>query len=79
MKLNLDQMRYESTHALALRWVGAKCWLNGMPAVIVGRLFRVALVCAIDPTEGELACPWHHINQMMLLCKGNFFGKSGVN
>jgi hypothetical protein len=72
-------LRLDSFMGLAAKWTGAPCTLNSQPARIMGRLYHVALVCAIDKSAGELECSWHEVNQMMLLAKGNFFGKAGVN
>lgn len=55
---------------LADRWTGARCTLNGKPAVIRGRLLPFASVAYLN-TPVSVEYTWETVNRVMLR-GGNF-------
>jgi len=56
---------------LADKWAGEKCFLNGKPAKILGRLNRVATI-AILPDGPSEQFSWQQVERTMRKHFGNF-------
>lgn len=54
---------------IADKWVGERCYLNGAPAKIVGRLNRVGTVAPLDASLPDESWSWPAINRIMLTSK----------
>ena len=64
------------TRAIADKWTGQRCYLNGAPARIVGRLNDFGIVAPDNPSVPSLEYSWHTINRVME--KGGFFEDDSI-
>ncbi len=60
------------TKAIADRWAGEKCHLNGAPSKITGRLNKFATIAPLNIAIASVEFNWHTVNRVMLE-KGGFF------
>lgn len=60
------------TRAIADRWAGEPCYLDGAPAKITGRLNAYGTVAPLDVGLGKVEHSWHTINRVMRE-RGGFF------
>lgn len=63
---NIDKMQQR----LADKWAGERCYLNGAPAKVCGRLNRFATIAALD-SDASAEFAWHTVNAVMN--RGRFF------
>ena len=50
---------------IADRYTGERCYLDGAPARITGRLNSVGTVAPDDPAVSSVEFSWHAINRIM--------------
>ena len=71
---------------LAERWTAADCTLDGLPAIVCGRLNRYATVRALDPAQLDrtkpqnvagighaIEMPWSAVDRVMREQAGRFY------
>lgn len=59
------------TRAIADRWAGEKCYLNGAPATVRGRLLPFAKITPQDERLAAVEYSWHTVQRIME--RGGFF------
>jgi hypothetical protein len=56
--------RDRETRAFADQWTGLRCWLDGEPAMVCGRLNTFATVVTMDNAKA-IQFSWHTVNRIM--------------
>lgn len=67
----MEENRDPIARAISERWTGERCYLDGAPARIVGRLNRFATVAPDNPDVPAIDYSWHTVNRVME--RGRYF------